>query len=437
MSPAVLNLAMFGSLIALLLSGAPLFAVIGALGILFGLLVGGPQILPMFAMRVYELMVSYSLVAVPLFILMANLLQRSGIIEELFTAVFQWSGRVRGSIAIATIISGVIMAAMIGVVGASVITLGLLALPDMFRRHYNKHLAVGTVCAAGALGILIPPSIMPIFYSSVTQTSIIELFAGSIIPGLLLGLLFCGYIFLSVIRRPDYAPAITEEERIIGWREKLALGKNLVAPVIIIACVLGAILAGIASPTEASGVGVFAVLVLLALRKKLNFQVLRESLFSTINATGMALWIAFASTCFVGAYAMGGGQDFASSLIMNMPGGRWGVLIFTQIVYIILGMFVDWIGICLLIVPIFTPILINLGFDPVWVGIIFMLNMQISFLSPPFGYALFFVKGITPQHVSMGDIWRSVVPFLCCQVAGLVLCILFPQLVLWLPNQLK
>ncbi len=437
MSPALLNVAMFGSLIALLISGAPLFAVIGALGIIFGLIVGGPGVLPMFAMRVYDLMVSYSLVAVPLFILMANLLQRSGVIEELFSAIFQWSGRIRGSIAIATVITGVILAAMIGVVGASVIALGLLALPAMLQRKYNRNLALGTVCAAGALGILIPPSIMPIFYSSVTQTSVIDLFAGSIIPGLLLGLLFSFYIVVTTLRRPEYAPIITEEERIEGFWKKMALGKNLIAPTIIIGCVLGVILAGIASPTEAAGVGVFAVAVMLAVRRKLTWTTVKESLLSTISTTGMAMWIAFASTCFVGAYAMGGGQEFANSLLSNLPGGRWGVMLFTQVVYVILGMFVDWIGICLLIVPIFTPILLSMGFDPVFVGVVFMLNMQLSFLSPPFGYALFFVKGIAPADVTMGEIWRSVIPFLCCQAVGLIICLILPELILWLPSLLK
>ncbi|HOO89430.1 MAG TPA: TRAP transporter large permease subunit, partial [Syntrophales bacterium] len=207
MSPLLLNIAMFGSMIALLLTGAPLFAVIGSVGIVFGLVVGGPIIFPMFAMRVYGLMVSYSLVAVPLFILMANLLQRSGIVEEMFGAIFQWAGKIRGSIAIATIITGVILAAMIGVVGASVITLGLLALPAMMERKYNKHMVVGTVCAAGTLGILIPPSIMPIFYSAATQVSVIDLFAGSMLPGLLLGLAFCAYIVILVLRKPEYAPS--------------------------------------------------------------------------------------------------------------------------------------------------------------------------------------------------------------------------------------
>ncbi|HPQ44664.1 MAG TPA: TRAP transporter large permease subunit [Syntrophales bacterium] len=437
MSPLLLNIAMFGSMIALLLTGAPLFAVIGSVGIVFGLVVGGPIIFPMFAMRVYGLMVSYSLVAVPLFILMANLLQRSGIVEEMFGAIFQWAGKIRGSIAIATIITGVILAAMIGVVGASVITLGLLALPAMMERKYNKHMVVGTVCAAGTLGILIPPSIMPIFYSAATQVSVIDLFAGSMLPGLLLGLAFCAYIVILVLRKPEYAPSITAEEQIVGFWKKLALGKNIVAPAIIIGCVLGTILAGIASPTEAAGVGVFAVIVLLALRRNLSWKAISESLYSTISATGMALWITFASTCFVGVYAMGDGQEFVNTLVMNLPGGKWGALIFTQIVYIILGMFIDWIGICLLIVPIFSPILVNLGFDPVYVGIIFMLNMQMSFLSPPFGYALFFVKGIAPISISMKDVWRGAMPFLLLQLIVLIVCSIFPQIIMLLPGMLQ
>ncbi|MFH1079761.1 MAG: TRAP transporter large permease subunit [Pseudomonadota bacterium] len=437
MSSLMLNVTMFGVMIALLLTGAPLFAVIGAVGIVFGLMVGGFDIFPMFAMRVYAMMTSYSLVSVPLFILMANLLQRSGIVEEMFEALFQWAGKIRGSIAIATIITGVILAAMIGVVGASVIALGLLAIPAMTKRMYNKHLLVGTVCAAGTLGILIPPSIMPIFYSAATQVSVIDLFAGSILPGLLLGGVFCVYILMTVWRKPEYAPAITDEERVVGFWKKLVLGKHMIAPVIIIACVMGTILAGIASPTEAAGVGVFAVIILMALRRKLSWTTMSESLNSTISATGMALWITFASTIFVGVYAMGDGQEFINKLVLSLPGGKWGALIFTQIIYIVLGMFIDWIGICLLIVPIFSPILVDLGFDPVHVGIIFMVNMQISFLSPPFGYALFFVKGIAPPSITMEDIWRGATPFLVLQVLVLVLCSLFPSISMLLPNMLK
>jgi tripartite ATP-independent transporter DctM subunit len=437
MSPLILNVAMFGTMIALLLTGAPLFAVIGAVGVLFGIIIGGMDIFPMFSMRVYAMMMSYSLVSVPLFILMANLLQRSGIVEEMFEAMFQWAGKIRGSIAIATIITGVILAAMIGVVGASVIALGLLALPAMMKRNYEKHLLLGTVCAAGTLGILIPPSIMPIFYSAATQVSVIDLLAGSILPGLLLGGVFCVYILVLVWKKPEYAPAITDEERIVGFWKKAALGKHMIAPVIIIACVMGTILAGIASPTEAAGVGVFAVMILMALRSKLNWKTMRASLNSTISATGMALWITFASTIFVGVYAMGDGQEVINRLVMGMPGGKWGALIFTQFIYIILGMFIDWIGICLLIVPIFSPILVALGFDPVHVGIIFMVNMQMSFLSPPFGYALFFVKGIAPPEITMGDIWRGCMPFLALQLFVLILCSIFPKISLYIPNMLQ
>ena len=437
MSPELLNIVMFGSMIVLLLTGAPLFAVIGSVGIVSGLIIGGPTLFPMFAMRVYGLMVSYSLVAVPLFILMANLLQRSGIVEEMFEAIFQWAGKMRGSIAIATIITGVILAAMIGVVGASVITLGLLALPAMLNRNYNKHMVVGTCCAAGALGILIPPSIMPIFYSAATQTSVIDLFAGSMLPGLVLGLSFCAYILLLVFKNPEYAPAITAEEQIEGFWKKLALGKNIVAPAIIIGSVLGTILAGIASPTEAAGVGAFAVMILLFVRRRLTWTVMSESLYSTISATGMALWITFASTIFVGFYAIGDGHNVVNELVLSLPGGKWGAFIFTQIVYIVLGMFIDWIGICLLIVPIFTPIMVNLGFDPVFVGIIFMLNMQMSFLTPPFGYALFFIKGIAPRSISIQDRWRGATPFLLLQAGTLILCTIFPQIIMFLPSLLK
>ncbi|MFZ3046429.1 MAG: TRAP transporter large permease subunit [Desulfatirhabdiaceae bacterium] len=437
MTPIALNIAMFGSLMLLLMTGAPLYAVIGAIGIVFGLITEGVDIFPMFSMRVYELIVAYSLVAVPLFIFMANLLQRSGIIEELFEAVFQWAGKLKGSIALATVITGVILAAMIGVVGASVITLGLLALPTMLKKKYDPHLSVGTVCAAGSLGILIPPSIMPIIYSAATQVPVIDLFAGSIIPGILLSALFAAYIIIVTIRHPEYAPAITEEEEIKGFWKKAALSKNLILPFIIIGCVLGSILAGIASPTEASGVGVFAVLILLVARKKLTLNIISESLYSTISSTGMALWLTFASTCFVGVYAMADGHEFVSELMTSLPGGKWGALVLSQIVFIVLGMFIDWIGICLLIVPVFSPIMRDFGFDPVWFGILFMMNMQISFLSPPFGYALFFVKGIAPSSITMKDIWKGSFPYLILQAIGLIICIIFPKIVMLLPNMLR
>jgi tripartite ATP-independent transporter DctM subunit len=436
-TPLELNLVMFGALILLLLTGAPLYAVIGGVGIVTAVWVEGFGALPMFAMRVWELMVAYSLVAVPLFIFMANVLQRSGIVEELFGAVFQWSGAVRGSIAVATVITGLILAAMMGVVGASVITLGLLSLPAMLERGYNKHLAVGTVCAAGALGILVPPSIMPIFYSSATQVSVIDLFAGSILPGLLLAAGFGLYILVLAFLKPACAPSITEEEKIPGWWRKVAMAKNLFFPALIIACVLGTILAGVASPTEAAGVGALAVMLVLLFRRKLTFQVVRESLYSTISATGMALWITFASTCFVGVYAMGGGHEVAGSLVEMLPGGKWGALLFVQLVYVLLGMFIDWIGICLLVVPIFSPLLAGMGFDPVWLGVLFMINMQLSFLSPPFGYSLFFVKGVSPPEVRMQDIWRGALPFLGIQFAALALCIGFPEIVMYLPRLLQ
>lgn len=433
MSPLILTIAMFGSLILCLFLGVPLFAAIGAISIIFGYIVGGTGIFQMFAMRIFSLMTSYSLAAVPLFILMANLLHRGGIVEELFSAVYAWSGKIKGSILFATIIAGVVLSAMIGVVGASVITLGLIALPAMAKYEYDRKLALGTVCAAGTLGILIPPSIMPIFYSTVTATSVVDLFAASMAPGLLLAFLFAGYVSLILWRNPDFAPVRSQR---ISWREKLILLRGLVAPVIIIIIILGVILFGIASPTEAAGVGAFAVMLILVFRKKLTMNIVKESLISTVMATGMALWICFGASCFIGTYALGGGNEFASSIMVNIPGGRWATLIVVQIIYIIMGMFVDWIGICLLFVPVFTPILTTLEFDPIWVGLLFILNMQISFLTPPFGYALFFIKGITTSDVTTSEIWQGAIPFLICQVIALIICILIPEVSLWLPEVL-
>jgi len=433
MSPLVLTISMFGSLLICLALGVPLFGAIGAIAILFGLILEGPDIFPMFAYRVYSLMSSYPLAAVPLFIFMANLLQRCGIVEELFSTVYAWAGRVRGSIIYATIIGGAILAAMIGVVGASVISLGLIALPAMAQYRYNRRLALGSVCAAGTLGILIPPSIMPIFYSTVTSTSVVDLFAGSFLPGFLLCLFFILYVWFTLILKPEYAPASTES---FSWSEKFIRLKNIVAPMCIILFVLGVIMFGVTSPTEASGIGAFAVIVAVLARKRLTWAVIRDSLLSTVTATGMAMWICFAANMFVGTYALGGGDEFISSLFLNMPGGRWAVLIVINIIYIVMGMFVDWIGICLLFVPIFSPILQSFGFDPIWVGVLFIVNMQISFLSPPFGYALFFIKGIVPKDVTTAEIWRGAAPFIVCQSLGLVLCILIPDIILYLPGVL-
>uniref|UniRef100_UPI003D10ED2F TRAP transporter large permease n=1 Tax=Roseibium sp. TaxID=1936156 RepID=UPI003D10ED2F len=438
-----LTLIMFGSLLVLLMAGLPLAFVTGGLACVFLFVLGDERALNIVPSRIFPLMTNYQLSAIPLFIFMASMLERAGIINEMFDVIYKVLGGVKGGLAAATIIASTVLAAMVGVIGAAVVTMGIIALPAMLKRGYDPKIAMGSIMAGGTLGILIPPSILAIIYAVVAEQSVGELFIGAVIPGLLLSGLYVVYVIVSCTIDPKKGPPIPEEER-IPFGEKIRLMSNMSAPIALIAIVLGVIFTGVATPVEAAGIGTFGAIVVAAIHRNLDWQTLREASLTTLKASAMVIWIMFGATIFVGLYVLEGGQQFVQGALEATGLGPWGILIIMQIVLIILGMFLDWVGILLLCVPIFVPIIKALGAQAfglespddlvLWFGVLYLVNMQMSFLSPPFGYALFYLRGVAPDSIPMSDIFRSAIPFLLLQVVGLMVCMLVPEVITWLPE---
>lgn len=441
-----LTILMFGSLAVLLLAGLPLSFVTGGLACVFLFLFGDAQILNILPSRIFPLMTDYQLSAIPLFIFMASMLERAGIIEELFDMVYKLLGSLRGGLGVSTIIASTILAAMCGVIGATEVTMGMIALPAMLRRGYHPTIACGSILAGGTLGILIPPSILAILFAVVAQQSVGELFVGAVVPGLILSAMYIGYVAIRCGINPSLGPALPPEER-ISRKEKIRLLSSMAAPIVLVFIVLGVIFAGIATPVEAAGIGTFGAIVVSALHRRLNWANLRSAVLTTLRVTGMVLWIIFGATLFVGFYVVSGGQEFISETLLSTGFGPYGILLVMMVILVILGMFLDWVGILLLAVPIFIPIMRSLSFDglfglpgvapdeaALWFGVVYMVNMQMSFISPPFGYALFYLKSVAPPEVTMAQIYRSSLPFLFLQATGLAICIIFPGVVLWLPR---
>jgi tripartite ATP-independent transporter DctM subunit len=439
----LLTLIMFGSLLVLLMAGLPLAFVTGGLACVFLFLLGDARALNIVPSRIFPLMTNYQLSAIPLFIFMAAMLERAGIINDMFDVIYKVLGGVKGGLASATILASTILAAMVGVIGAAVVTMGIIALPAMLKRGYDPKIAMGSIMAGGTLGILIPPSILAIIYAVVAEQSVGELFIGAVIPGLMLSGLYILYVTLRSYINPRLGPPIPVEER-ISTREKIHLLGKMSAPISLIVVVLGVIFSGVATPVEAAGIGTFGAFIVAAIHRRLDWPTLREACITTLKASAMVIWIMFGATIFVGLYVLEGGQQFVQETMQNAGLGPWGILIVMQIILIVLGMFLDWVGILLLCVPIFVPIIKALGaaaygFDNnddlvLWFGVLYLVNMQMSFLSPPFGYALFYLRGVAPESIPMSDIFRSAIPFLLLQLLGLLICMFFPQVITFLPN---
>lgn len=433
MNVELILLLMFVSLLAVMILGLPIAFATGGVGIVFALLLWGPPALMLGVLRVWELMGNFVLIAIPLFIFMANVLERIGIASELYDAIHEWMAGLKGGLAVATILACTIMAAMVGIIGAGIVTMGLIALPAMLKHRYQKGLALGSVCAGGSLGALIPPSVLFIMYGMIAGVSIGELFLGGVGPGLLLALSYCLYIVVRSHFQPSLAPALPKEERLPLW-PKVILLKGLILPVLLILVVLGSVFGGLATPTEAAGLGSMGALLCALARRRLTWGLLKDTVIQTTTTTCLVMWTIFGTYVFVGVFTLAGGGAVVEELIMGLPYGRWGILIGMQIILLFLGMFVDFIGIIMLTMPLFVPIIVELGFCPLWFGILVNLNMQVAFSSPPIGLALFYIKGIAPVGISMIDIYRSVLPFIGIQIVALVLIIIFPQIGTWLPG---
>ncbi|MCE8418349.1 TRAP transporter large permease [Rhodovulum sulfidophilum] len=426
---------MFTALVAFMLSGAGLAFVLGAIAFISTILLWGPSALIVAVLNTFETMTSEALMAIPLYVLMASILEKSGIIEALYEAMEIWFSRLNGGLAVGTIAICTILAAMTGVVGAAVAAMGILALPSMLARGYHPPLALGAICAGGTLGILIPPSVVTIVYAITAQMSIGQMFAAGIVPGLILAGSYSAYVLIRTWLNPALAPKPADAPQ-LPLGEKLARLKSLVLPGIVVLGVLGSIYAGLATPTEAAAVGVLGAAASALVTRKLSLPMLSEAAGDTLRVTAMILWITIGARAFVSVFAATGGADSLLGFVEGLETSRWVVLGTMVLVLIFLGLFLDEIGTILLCVPVFLPIVKALGFDPLWFGVLFMITAQMAYITPPFGYTLFYLKGVLPPGLGIGQVYRGIVPFFLIQLGVLVLFALFPGLVTWLPETL-
>ncbi len=428
-------LILFASLIFALFLGLPVAFSCGGLATVSCLFIWGPRGLYSIATTAYGEMTIFVFIAVPLFVFMAEVLSFSGIAEDLFDLVYKWMGPMRGGLAVGTIIICAVFAAMVGVSTAAAATMGLVALPPMLARGYDKKLVTGTIAAGGALGILIPPSIIMIILGSVAEMSIGQLFMGGMIPGIILSLIFIVYIIGKSILDPKAAPALPASER-VSWGEKIRLLWKLLPPTLLVLLVLGSIYSGICTPTEAAAVGAFGSVISAALMGRLTWENFNHALSRTLTVSAMILWITIGAVCFTNIVNVTGIADWLREAIVGLELNRWVILIGMQFCFFVLGCFLDPVGIILITTPIFLPLIISLGFDPLWFGVLFIINMEMAYVTPPFGFNLFVLKGVTPPSIALKDIYKGIIPFVACQAVCLAIMMIFPDLVTWLPKLL-
>lgn len=437
-SPELLLCFLFGGLILGLATGFPVpFVMLGS-SLIVGVLGAGEAFFHMLVLRFFETMHNYILVSIVLFVFMGIMLERSGAAERLFSSLHLILGGLRGGLGLAVIAVCTIMAAATGIMGAPVIIMGLFALPHMLSRNYDPALSSGSICAGGTLGILIPPSIMLIVYGPMAGLSVGRLFMAAIVPGLILASLYALYILLICFFKPELGPPLPKEQRSASVGKKLLLVITSMLPtLLLILSVLGTIFLGIAAPTEAAAVGAFISVLLAWAYGNLSWKTLQEAFVQTTLVSSMILLIVAAAFVFTGTFMLLGGGFMVQDFLLNLPFGPWGVLIIMMAAFFTFGLFMEWVGIVPILVPIFTPVLQQLGFDPLWSAILFCVTMQTSFLTPPMAPALFYLKGVAPSEVQFGPhIIRGVLPFILLQLIGLVLIAAWPDLVLWLPKMM-
>jgi tripartite ATP-independent transporter DctM subunit len=432
---------MFVTLMAMISLGHPLAITLAGVATFYGLIDNGGNVmalLDLFVNNSWGIFQNYVLVAIPLFIFMAQILDRSKVSEGLFDALYIVLGGLRGGLGLAVIVVSTVFAATTGIIGASVVAMGLMAGPALLRRGYDRGLAAGIICSSGTLGILIPPSIMLVVYGGLTglkETSVGSLFAGAILPGILLSGLYLSYVAIRCALKPELGPPIPPDERTYSTAQKFTMTmKSFVPPFGLILTVMGTILAGIATPTEAAALGCIGAMVLAIFNKKFTWEVIRQACDSTLRTTCMIMLLFVGGKLFSVVFLSMGGGDVVADMLLGMDVSPYVVLAIMMAVVFIMGMFIDWAAILLVVVPIFTPIAMDLDFNPLWFAMLVCVNLQTSFLTPPFGYALFYFKGVAPPEYTMSDIYRGIIPFVIIQVIGLALMVSFPQIITWLPD---
>lgn len=426
---------MIGAFFVMLLAGVPVAVCLGATGLVFGYFGFGPMLFSLLPARVFGVVTNYTLLALPLFIFMGIMLEKSRIAEDLIEVIGLAMGGIRGGMALAIILVGVLMGAASGVVGATVVTMGLIALGPILNRGYDAGVASGVICASGTLGQIIPPSLVLILLADIMGESVGTLFAAALIPGLMLALLFVAYILLLGVFKPHLVPAIPADERALTSGSQLAvkLLKVVAPPIALIFLVLGSIIGGVAAPTEAASMGALGSIVLALMAGRLNFSVLRSAVRGAFVSSAMVFLILIFAQPFGLAFRGLGGERIVQDAFSLVPGGLEGQILFLMVILFVLGFFLEWIEISYIALPLFLPIFQQAGVDMAWMAILVGMNLQTSFLTPPFGWALFFLKGVAPPSVTTGAIYRGVLPFIAIQLVGVALVFFYPGLALWLP----
>lgn len=433
MTVIVATAILFGLMILLLALGLPIAFAMGGSAALYGLATRGTEALFLMYAAVLTNVRTIILIAIPLFVFMGNILEVSGLADDLFTAAQKWVGGLKGGLAVATVAVCTIFAACTGVSAASTVTMGIVAFPSMLKRKYDKKIAAGCVMAGGALGQLIPPGLMFILYGFMAQESVGRLFAGGIVPGLILSSLFITYILIRCYKNPNMGPEVPREERAY-WKEKIISLRAIVLPALLVISVLGSIFSGFATPTEASAIGAAGAIICALIYRRFTFEKLKIALSRTLSLTAMIMWIVVGATAFTCIFTRAGGMELITSTLLGLEMPPIAIVLIMQFTLFILGMFMDPSGIILLCTPIFVPVIKQLGFSPVWFGVLFIINMEMAFLSPPYGINLFYMRGVAPKEVTMTDIYLSALPFIVVQAIALVLIIAFPILAVWIPN---
>lgn len=437
MSGEMIGMIMAGLLVLGLFMGHPLAFVLGGTAVLGALIAGKPMVLGIVINRIFgEVLDNFILIAIPLFVLMARFLSDSGVTDRMFEALRLLMARVTGGLGLAVVFISILLAATTGIIGASITVMGVMALRPMLQYGYSKQLTTGVIAASGCLGILIPPSIMLILMSSNSGISVGELFAGAMVPGVLLGLLYAGYVALVAFFRPDLAPAVTLEEKISRAALLRMLALEALPPLVLILGILGTMLSGIATATEASAIGAALALGIVILRGRFQWHTFVGALTETARTSAMILFIVLGATAFTGVFNITGGLKASQDLMRGLDMEPWMLITMMMFIVFVMGMFLDWTGIVLLSFPIFLPIITEMGISPLWFVVLMAVVLQTSFLTPPFGYALFYLRALAPKEVKTSDIILGVMPFIGLIVLMAISIALFPQLVTWLPDTL-
>ncbi len=426
-------LLMFVCLMLLLLMGYPVAFTLGFVALLFGTIFLGVDFFNLLPLRIWGIMTNFTLLAVPLFIFMGIIMEKAGLAEDLLETMGALFGRLRGGLAISVVIVGAMLAATTGIVGATVVTMGIIALPAMMKHKYSAELATGTIAASGTLGQIIPPSIILILLGDVMGVPVGRLFIGAVIPGILLVSLFLIYILMKAWRDPDSAPVLAHNHQGKLFSKVIF---TLIPPLLLISAVLGSIFFGIASPTESAAVGAVGALLLALAHKKLTLENIKQSTRLTTRLTSMVFLILIGATAFGLVFRGMGGDQLVLDLMTSLPGGVWGFMLVSMLLIFLLGFFLDFLQICFIVVPIIAPIAQHFGIDLLWFAILIAVNLQTSFLTPPFGFSLFYLKAVSPAEIKIQDIYRGIIPFVMLQVITIAALMLLPELITWLPDKM-